>query len=265
MIRLIGAEWYRLTASRLPLWGAVAAAVCGAFTGLLALIGPENFQPPLPGLATEVGTRALLGLLGILAFVPALIATGAVAGEYQHRTITTTVLFAPSRWRVLAAKLVVHGVAGLGYGLLTTAVAGAALLGTAALKGVALGLPATAVLGLLARIALTMAVYTLLGVATGALLRNRVAALAALGGYFYLAETALLLIPGTGALYPYLPGGATASLTGFTYLADAVAAQTGAATAGPLPAPLGAAVLLGYALVAAVAAVAVPLRGDITR
>ncbi|TMR10759.1 ABC transporter permease [Nonomuraea turkmeniaca] len=264
MIALVSAEWRRLTASRLPLWGLVAALGSGAFAGLLALVGPENFQPPLPGLETEAGTRMLLGMLGILAFVPALIGTTAVAAEYRHRTITTTALFAPKRWTALAAKLVAYAAAGLGYGLLTVTVAGIALFGAAAAKGVPLGLPTAAVLALLARIALTMAVYTLLGVAVGALLRNQVAALAVLGGYFYLVETALLLIPGANLLYPYLPGGAAAALTGFTYMADAVAAQTGQSAVALLPASLGAAVLLTYALLAALVAVAVPLRKDLT-
>ncbi|GAA4922906.1 ABC-type transport system involved in multi-copper enzyme maturation permease subunit [Nonomuraea thailandensis] len=261
---ILSAERHRLTASRLPLWGGAAALCSGAFIGLLALIGPENFQPPLPGLETEQGTRMLLGMLGILAFVPALIGTTAVAAEHRHQTITTTALFVPRRWHALLAKLAVYAVAGLGYGLLSAAVAGAALFAAAAVKGITLGLPAVAVLALLVRIALAMAAYTLLGVAVGALLPNQVAALAVLGGYFYLVETALLVIPGANLLYPYLPGGSAAALTGFTYLADAVATQTGGAAAGLLPAWLGAVVLLAYALLAALVAIAAPLRRDIT-
>ncbi|PZG14799.1 ABC transporter permease [Nonomuraea aridisoli] len=264
MIAYVSAEWRRLFASRLPLWGLVAAIGSGALIGLLALVGPENFQPPLPGLETEIGTRMVLGLLGMLAFVPALLGTTAVAAEYRHRTITATALFVPRRWAALVAKLVVYAAAGLGYGLATAAVAGSALFAAAAVKGVVLGLPATAVLALLGRIAVAMAGYTLLGVAVGALLRNQLAALAVLGGYFYLVETALLALPGADLVYPYLPGGAAAALTGFTYVADAVASQTGGASVELLPASLGAAVLLGYTLLAALVAVAVPLRRDIT-
>ncbi|SPL94968.1 unnamed protein product [[Actinomadura] parvosata subsp. kistnae] len=53
-------------------------------------------------------------------------------------------------------------------------------------------------------------------------------------------------------------------MTGFTYLADAVATQTGGAAVVLLPAWLGAAVLLAYALLAALVAIAAPLRRDIT-
>ncbi|MEV6153422.1 ABC transporter permease [Nonomuraea sp. NPDC052129] len=264
MTGLVFAEWRRLAAGRLWLWGLLAAIGSGGVIGLLALVGPENFDPPLPGLETATGTRMVLGLLGFFAFVPALLGTTAVAAEYRHQTITTTMLFAPRRWTVLVAKLVAYTAAGLAYGLANAVVAGSMLFAAAAVKGIALGLPTAVVLGLLSRIAVTMTVYTLLGVAVGALLRNQVAALAVLGGYFYALETALLVIPGINQLYPYLPGGATAALTGFTYMADAVASQTGTTTATLLSAPLGAAVLLSYALLAALAAIAAPLRKDIT-
>ncbi|MET7332233.1 ABC transporter permease [Nonomuraea sp. NPDC005650] len=260
---LLAAEWTRLTGTRLWLWGLPAALGSGALVGLLALVGPENFTPPLPGLNTAQGTHVLLGLLGFTVFAPALLGTVAVSSEYRHRTITTTTLFAPRRWTWLAAKLAVYTGAGLAYGALAATVAGGALSGVAMLKGITLGLPAGTVAALLARIALTMAVYTLLGVAVGALLRNQVTALVAVGAYFYLIETVLMLIPGVKVLYPYLPGGATAALTGFTYLADAVAGQTGTSAARLLSAPAGGAVLVCYALIAAAVAVAAPLRRDI--
>ncbi|MFI6450016.1 ABC transporter permease [Streptosporangium amethystogenes] len=264
MIALIAAEWSRLTGTRLWLWGLLAALGSGALTGLLALIGPENFTPPMPGLDTAEGVHVMLGLLGFTMFVPALLGTAAVTTEHRHRTITTTALFAPRRWTWLVAKLLTYTGSGLAYGLIACTVAAGALFAAAALKGAALGLPTSTVLALLARIALAMAVYTLLGAAVGAMLRNQAAALVAVGAYLYMIETVLMLIPGVKAVYPYLPGGATAALTGFTYLADAVAGQTGTSATALLSAPLGAAVLLGYALIATTIAVAAPLRRDIT-
>ncbi|MEV0584427.1 ABC transporter permease [Nonomuraea sp. NPDC050310] len=263
MTALLFAEWTRLTRTRLWLWGLLAAGGTGALIGLLALAGPENFDPPLPALHTAQGTHALVGLLGVTVFVPALLGSVAVASEHRHRTITTTTLYAPRRWTWLAAKLTVYTGVGLAYGLLATAVTGGALFAVAAAKGLTLGLPAAAVAGMLGRIAVAMAVYTLLGVAVGALLRNQVAALVVVGAYFYFVETLLMVLPGVRELYPYLPGGATAALTGFTYLTDAVATQTGQAVTHLLPAPVGAAVLVAYALLAAALAIAVPLRRDI--
>ncbi|KAB8188991.1 ABC transporter permease [Nonomuraea phyllanthi] len=263
MSALLAAEWTRLTSTRLWLWGVLAALGSGGLIGLLALVGPENFTPPLPGLDTSQGTHVLLGLLGFTVFAPALLGTIAVSSEYRHRSITTTALFAPRRWTWLVAKLVIYAGAGLAYGAIAATTAGASLFGVATLKGITLGLPAATVAALLARIALAMAVYSMLGVAVGALLRNQVTALVAVGAYFYMIETVLMIVPGIKALYPYLPGGATAALTGFTYLADAIAGQTGAAEAHLLSAPAGGAVLVCYALIAAAVAVVAPLRRDI--
>ena len=133
MIALIAAEWRRLTTTRLWLWGLLAALGSGALTSLLALVGPENFTPPMPGLHTSEGATALLGLLGFTAFVPALLGTAAVAGEYRHGTVSTTALFAPRRWTWLVAKLAAYTAGGLGYGAVATAVAAVGLFGAAAL------------------------------------------------------------------------------------------------------------------------------------
>ncbi|MEV6349684.1 hypothetical protein [Actinoplanes sp. NPDC051851] len=118
--------------------------------------------------------------------------------------------------------------------------------------------------GLLARIGVAMVVYTLIGVGMGALLRDQAIALVVVIGYLYMGEPMLMLIPGVNALYPVLPGGATASLTDFTYLADAISQEVGSASVTLLPPAAGALLLLGYALAASLLAVVIPMRRDIT-
>jgi ABC-type transport system involved in multi-copper enzyme maturation permease subunit len=265
MTVLIRAEFRRLLATRMWRWLLLAAVlVGGGLMGAMALVGPENFEPPMPGLETEAGIRSILGILGYTAFLPAAVGTLAVTSEYRHRTAAVTFLFAPRRWRVLAAKLATYGVAGLAYGLLLAGTAAAALFAVAAIRGLPLGLPAGTVLELLARIGLAMVVYLLIGVGVGALLRNQVAALSVVIGYLYLGEPLLMMIPGAGALYPVLPGGATAALTDFTYLADAMSQEVGSAAVQLLPPAAGALVLTGYALAACLIAVILPMRRDIT-
>ncbi|WP_436536286.1 ABC transporter permease [Actinoplanes sp. HUAS TT8] len=265
MKNLVTAEFRRLLATRLP-GGLLLAAVLigGGLMGAMALVGPENFDPPMPGLDTEAGIRAILGLLGYTAFVPAAVGALAVTSEYRHRTAAVTFLFAPRRGRVLAAKLAVYGAAGLAYGLVLAGTAAAALFSVAAVRGITLGLPAATVITLLARIGLAMLVYLLIGAGVGALLRNQVTALLVVIGYLYMSEPLLMMIPGVNALYPVLPGGATASLTDFTYLADAISQQVGSSAVHLLPPAAGALLLTGYALVAALLAVVLPLRRDIT-
>ncbi|WP_336159024.1 ABC transporter permease [Amycolatopsis sp. VC5-11] len=262
---MIAAELRRLRSTRLWLWALIAAAVCGGgLVGLIGVIGPEHVQPPMPGLDTAAGVRNVLGMATVTVLFPAVFGTVAMTSEYRHRTISVTFLFAPRRWRILIAKLAAFAVGGLCYGVVTAVAAGLALYGSAALHGVTVGLAPATVVELLLRIAAAMTIYTVLGVGIGALLRNQVAALAVVIGYLYLVEIALLAIPGVNTIYPYLPGGATAALTEFGYLTDALAQQTGHAGGHLLPTAGGALVLLGYALVAAGLAVAFPLRRDVT-
>ncbi|MFD2762878.1 ABC transporter permease subunit [Micromonospora eburnea] len=262
---VIRAEFRRLLATRM--WAValvVAALLGGGLLGALALGGPENFTPPMPGLDTETGVRSVLGIVGFTAFVPAALGTVAITSEYRHRTIAVTFLFAPRRWQVLTAKLVAYGVAGTAYGIVLAGTAALGLFGAAAVRGVTLGMPVGTVLGLLARMGLAMVAYLLLGVAVGALLRNQIAALAVVVGYLYLGETLLMMIPGVNLAYPFLPGGATAALSNYTYLADAMAEQLATRPVQLLSPVAGALLMLAYTLVASAVAVLVPLRRDVT-
>lgn len=261
---LVTAELRRLAATRLWWVGLlVAVGFGGGLTGALALTGPEHFTPPMPGLHTATGVRLVLGMLGFTAFVPAALGTLAMTTEYRYRTVDVTFLFVPARGRVVVAKLVAYTVAGLAYGATLAVTAGLGLYGGAAARGVPLGLSAPVVAGLLARIGVAMAVYTVLGVAVGALLRNQILALAVVVGYLYAGETLLMIIPGVNTLYPVLPGGALSALTGFHYVADAVAQQVPTGGIRLLPPTTGALLLLGYAAVAATVAVLAPLRRDV--
>ncbi|MFC9558011.1 ABC transporter permease [Agromyces sp. NPDC056965] len=264
MTRLLRGELAKLLATRLPYWSLVTAALCGGgLTGLLSLIGPENATPPLPGLDTAEGVGIVVGMSGLVLFVPALIGTIAVTGEYRHRTIGTTFLAVPRRSRVLAAKLVAYGALGVAYGLVSSLFAGLAVATGAAVQGVELGVPLASLVALLARLALAAAVYMVLGVAIGALARNQLLAIGIVLGYFYFLEHVLMIVPGVNVIHPFLPGGATAALTDFTFLGDAIAEELPMAATSTTSPLVGALVLLGYAVVAAWLAIAIPLRRDL--
>lgn len=264
MNRLIRGELAKLFATRLPMWSLIIAAGSGGgLTSILAIVGPENATPPLPGLDTVEGVGIVVGMSGLLLFVPALIGTIAVTSEYRHRTIGTTFLAVPRRGRVLVAKLGVYAMLGLAYGLVASLFAGAAVALGATLQGVELGVPPAGLVTLLARLTLAALVYMILGVAIGALARHQLLAVGIVVGYFYFLEHVLMMIPGVNAIHPYLPGGATAALTDFTFLSDAIAEQLPIASTAPTSPAIGALVLLAYAGVAACVAIAVPLRRDL--
>ncbi|GAA2151716.1 MULTISPECIES: hypothetical protein [Glycomyces] len=264
MNRLVRAELRRLFSTPLWRWGPPVALLSGgALTAMAVLVGPEHFDPPMPGIGTEAGVRLVLSLIGLTVLAPALFGALAVTSEYRHRTITYTFLFAPRRHRVLAAKLAAYALAGTGYGLIVAGSAAAALYGAASVRGVAIGASPETVAGILASLAAAMAAYTVIGVGVGALLRDQTATLAVLGAYLYMVEHLLALIPGVGAVYPFLPGGATAALTQASLMGEAAVEVSGSA-AHLLPPLVGAAVLLAYALLAAAAAVLLPMRRDVT-
>lgn len=263
-MRILHGEVLRLFSTRLPLWTLLAALACGGgLTGLLVLVGPENANPPMPGLDTAEGAAAVLGIGGLLLFVPTLIGTTAITSEYRHRTIGATFLAVPRRGRVLRAKLVLFALLGLAYGMVASLSSGIAVLAGTALRGQTLGISSSELAAVLAQLALAASVHMVLGVGIGALARHQLLAVGIVLGYFYLLENLLMMVPGINRIYPLLPGGATASLTRFTFLADAMAQQIGTDAAALAPPAVGAVILLGYAGLAAVVAVLVPLRRDL--
>src|SRR5690606_7195435 len=154
-VKLIHGELIKLVTLRLALWTILLAAACGMLlTGALALIGPENATPPLPGIDTVEGVEIVLGLPSVLLFVPALIGTIAVTSEYRHRTIGATFLAEPKRGRVLAAKLAVYALLGIVYGLVCSAASGIALFAGAAARGVVIPVPAGEIRTMLLQLAL---------------------------------------------------------------------------------------------------------------
>jgi ABC-2 type transport system permease protein len=90
----------------------------------------------------------------------------------------------------------------------------------AGISGTPLGLAPADLARDLAGVALAAVAYTAIGVAVGAITRNLLPAAGIVLGWFYLIEPMIMLIPGINTAYPLLPGGATASLVGFTFLTD---------------------------------------------
>jgi len=265
MRSVINGEFVRLAATRLPLWTLLTAVLAGGLVpGLISLIGPENATPPMPAIDTADGAAIVLGLGSFTLFVPALIGTIAISSEYRHRTIGSTFLAQPRRPRVLIAKLVAYAVLGTGYGVVSMTIAAVSVYAAATLRGTAVGAPLAAVLTLTAQLAAAAAIYMLLGVAIGALAQNQIVAIGITLGYFYFLEYIIMILPGVNAIYPMLPGGATAALTRSTFLSDALASQISVPGPGTATPVTGALILIAYAVVAAGIATLIPLRRDIT-
>jgi ABC-2 type transport system permease protein len=249
MTNLIHAELlkFRTTPMVYGLIAAMTGSVALGVSGNLLGVGAErslalDTGPGVASVLSHAGSGAIFVLvLGILA----------LGSEFRHNTITSTFLTTPDRRRVVAAKLVAATVLGLAFGaagsVLTLAIAVPWLMA----KGVGLGLigheAGLAVLGAV----LITALYGLVGVGVGALVRNVIAAVAGALVWMAIVENLLVsLLPQVGK---WLPGGAAAAL-----------ARADNPAGGLLPPWAGGALLLGYAIALAAAGTRFVLARDVS-
>ncbi|MER6829083.1 ABC transporter permease [Streptosporangium sp. NPDC000563] len=242
---LIRAELLKARASRTTwILAALAPPLCVAWAGLMVFLMGLEGGMPLDAQIENVYSMAqqayvvtlLLGVLGM-------------AGENRHQTITWQFLVTPGRSRVVTAKLAAYGIVGLlvaTVSALVTLVAGLVTLTLAGHPAWSPGVPAV-----LLGSALGVALYGLLGVALGALIRNQVAAVAVALVWFMYADYLLVsFLPDLGR---WLPTGAARALSGMPL-------RTGEL----LPAWAGGMLFAGYVAVIVLAARALTLRRDIT-
>lgn len=162
------------------------------------------------------------------------------AGEYRHGTAADTYLTTPLRRRAVGAKLAVAGALGATVGVITAAACVAAAALVYRTESASLPLGASDVWLALPGTAGYTALFALLGVALGALIRNQVAAVGgALTWVAVVEHTAVNLVPSIGR---WLPVGAGQAIVRTPL-------------EGLLSPPAGLAVLAAYASAAAVAAV----------
>jgi ABC-2 type transport system permease protein len=135
-----------------------------------------------------------------------------IAGEWRHRTITSSVLAAPDRLRLLGAKLISYAVAGAVLSLVVTVTL--MIVGTVILSiRDKPTLDAVGLLDVLWRNLVGAAYLGALGVCIGALVRNQVVALVGVLIAFVIVEPALVGLVNDVGRYAPLQG-APAGLTG---------------------------------------------------
>ncbi len=203
MIDLVAAEWLKLRTTRLLL-GMIPAAVaisCASVAGVvLAADGAADLES-----ADEV--RRVLALTGAGALIVLVAGILVSAGEYRHGTAADTFLTTPRRHRVLAAKLIVGAGGGLAVGALTSVVC----LGLASVlyrtQDATFPIGDGDVWLTLAGTLTYTALFAVLGVALGSLLRNQVLAVAGALAWFAIIEHTLVnLLPDIGRWLPAAAG-----------------------------------------------------------
>jgi ABC-type transport system involved in multi-copper enzyme maturation permease subunit len=192
---LLRAELIKLRTTRtFVVLTAATLAISLLVVVLTTTIQDEWTEDDARDLFTSDFTGLFILLLGVMG----------MAGEWRHRTITSTVLAAPRRLRLLSAKTISYAVAGIAISLIVTVAIMA--IGTLILS--ARDLP-TAGLGDLADVLwrnLVVAAYLgAFGVCIGGLIRNQIVAIVGLLLLMFAIEPAVIgLAPEVGKFGPTL-------------------------------------------------------------
>jgi hypothetical protein len=217
MRRLIAGEFAKLFTTRVwvvLLLGSVAITALYASLLIGFSDSPDTWTLPL---TTAEGQRTLFATAASGA-APLAAVFGAIGltGEYRHRTATMTFLTTPQRGRVIVAKIATYGTVAIGFGVacLTTVIAIA--LPWLNAKGIDVSLAANGLPATLAGVVAAVALFGLIGVGLGALLRDQVATVVGLLVYLFVVEPILTQIPALSSWTVYLPGPARSALTNIT-------------------------------------------------
>lgn len=276
-MRLVSAElrkvlttstWWIFGVIMLPLWAAAVAYNWGSIASVRNVDLSQGNVPAeqaeqirVAGEAVNVATTLYTSgqFLGVLLVM--LLGAILVTNEFFHQTATTTFLVTPVRERVVLAKLAAAVLVGLAFWLVTTALNLVVvplimhqldlgnLLGTGAVWR-AIGLNA-----------LAFAVWAVLGVGLGVLIRSQLAATLILSIVYLIGSS------GAALVFYLLSRFVAAWLSKLQVIVPTAASQlmiAGTDLPGNPPRWVGAVVLIGYAVVAGGIGTAIMRRRDIS-
>jgi ABC-type transport system involved in multi-copper enzyme maturation permease subunit len=249
--RLVAAELLKVTSTKMWL-GFLVGVVLYIGIGVVAVVfTPAQPGVDIPALETEAGIRNLFGQsAGAYVFAIVLGALG-MTQEIRHQTLTSTFLAEPRRNRVMVAKMAAYGVVGAIYGAVGVVFGFALTLALLPFKDHA-DIPWTGLWQIAGGAVLSCALFAILGVAAGTLIRNQIAAILLILVWVLLVETLVVaFLPAWGK---WLPGGAVAG----------VLQSTGFGGAGYLDVWQASLVLIGYAVAFGAIAALTTQRRDVT-
>jgi ABC-2 type transport system permease protein len=212
--------------------------------GVIVLVALASAVHVLAPAASDLASRshqlevfAVGSRVGML--FAALVGAMAITAEIRYGTIRATFLVTPRRGPVIAAKLAVSALVGVGFGLLAQGLMAAATTAALSARGIDNRLEAGDYVQLLTGGAAAAALWAAIGLGVGALVRNQVATLVGLCAWMLIVENLLLpFVPDAGRFTPGAAGLALAGRTADGLLSPAPAALVlafctlAAATAG---------------------------------
>ncbi|MGI8679054.1 MAG: ABC transporter permease [Jatrophihabitans sp.] len=251
MTRLVRAEFLKLRTTQVWFWLLVGTIAISALL-IVAQIAPSTGvrkASDVPEMFTSSSTAYIvvfvLGVLGITT-------------EFRYQTITPTVLQTPSRWAIVTAKMITYAILGAVYAIVAVLAQLAVALPWLSAKHIKVDFGSGAVQHAMIGVFGTVALFGIVGLGVGALIKNQIVAVVV--GIIFLAvlENLLLLIPGVRYAWPYTPSGASRSIlhvSGSTEITGGVHV---------LPVGGGIVVLLLWAFVPAIIGASYSMNRDIT-
>jgi hypothetical protein len=213
VIGLIRSEWLKLRTTQVWLWLLLGSFALTALSVVGTILSDGQDGNQTPPLASAAGQRNLFSGSAAGSVFVCMLGIIGITAEYRHLTATPTYLATPRRNRVVAAKLVLYALVGLGFAVLSALVLIAMSVPWLRAKHISVSLTENRIPLVLLAAVIVVAIYGIVGVGVGALIRNQVAAVVITLAYLFVIEGLLSVIPGVKEAYRYLPGGAARAVT----------------------------------------------------
>ena len=236
--------------------GALAFVFGGVASGrLTGANGPAVSTDGVPALVYSSATA-----VGYV--FPLLIGTLMVTTEFRHKTLTPTLLATPRRGVVLVGKFAVGILVGVLYGILGSAAAVAAGAGVLSIFDIDPALGSADTWTLVGRMLVAFALWALVGIGVGTVVRNQVAAIVIVLAVTLFVEPIVRtiggIVEGFGHVVKWFPSAASDALVGQT-----IFGAMGTGAGAELEWWAGGLVLLGYAVVFLVIGLFTTWRRDV--
>ena len=200
MFAIIVSEYRKARTTPTMAWLLAATIVVAAGGAILGFVAAD-LRDLVPN--TGKGLRTGLHIVGLSSTIAEVAGIIGMAGEFRFGLADQTFLSTPRRGKVVAAKAVVYGLLGTGFGVVNAVVALATAWIWLTAKGDGLPFGQSLLWSILGGGVASAALFAILGVGIGALLRNQVVTIVAVLVVQTAVEPAILgASTGVGRLMP---------------------------------------------------------------
>jgi ABC-2 type transport system permease protein len=253
MINLIKAEFKKISSTRMTyvLLGSALLLMITYVVMYALLAGFDNGTgQTLPPLSVEMSVRMVYSSLGSAYVIVLIFGVIGFTAEMRHKTANFTYLATPHRGQVIVAKFITHAVWGAFFAVTNLAI-GLPLAIWLVNSRPHFEIPTQDLINVSVGVVVAFVLYSILGVAIGALIRNQVGAILVSLVWVMLIEAIFIaILPNVGK---WMPGGASSSLL-------QARALDGAKYLEPIP---GGLLLLSYAMIFGLVAAFTTSKRDI--